>query len=203
MNENRESDVSDDDEQDYWPLIPRHRTIPREFHSLADGPFQKCMLCEDDLSHPAKRYFVERIFRGKEPIVEYAMCLNCQESISSELSEDSQRNIQQFFERVDYNSRIERLRRHVDDEGIEAWIDTCVVTGKRREDCRGYQIVAICQGTELESAMAPLMLSDEAVEAVMKVISKQTRDRLDDFMGDHFGMPPEFCERPEFFPVLM
>jgi hypothetical protein len=203
MIENTEGDASPEDKPDYWPMVPGYRSIPREFHSLLEGPFAKCMLCEEELAQPARRYFVERIFRGEEPIVEYAMCLNCQECMSSELSEDSQRNIQQFFEQVDYESRVERLRAHVKDVGVEAWIDTCLVTGKRREECRGYQIVGLCQGAELELSIAPFMLSDEAVEEVMKVISKQTRERLDDFMGDHFGMPPEFCERPDFFPVLI
>ena len=56
---------------------------------------------------------------------------------------------------------------------------------------------------QLELSVTPFMLSEAAVEQIMKGISKTTRDRMGDFMGEHFGMPPEFCQQPDFFPILV
>ena len=44
-------------------------------------------------------------------------------------------------------------------------------------------------------------ISAEATEQIAKRLSKQTRDRLDDFM-DNFTMPPEFAADPDFAPIL-
>lgn len=189
------------DESDDWP---RFCPVPSEFHSLQfDGPFTACMLCDGELTSGDRHYFIERVFRGTEPIVEYAMCLACQMEMSNEISEESQASIQDFFAQVDHYPRLRRLEDRFDAEGIGAWLDECLVTGKKRAECQGYQIVALCQGSQLELAVTPFLLSDEAVEQLIGLISKKTRDRLDDFTGEHFGMPPEFCEKPDFFPILI
>ena len=191
-------------EEEHWPLLPGYRPISREFHSLElDGPFQHCMICNAVLADDEVEYLVERIFRGTEPIVEYAMCTVCQQEMCSELSEESQEQIRQVFERVDYEARIDRLRESLGEDSVAPWLDRCILTGKRREECRGYQIIGQFRGAQMCLSITPFMLSDQAVEEIMKVISKKTRDRLEGFMGDHFGMPPEFCEHPDFFPVLI
>lgn len=206
---------------DLWPFMTLSCEIPREFHSLADGPFTRCMVCDADLIEGDVRYLVERIFRGSEPIVEYAMCVACQEGMCSELSQESLQAIQEYYQQVDFDARVDRLRNHlaattdpsdvaaafqdsaVLDVDVSPWLDSCLVTGKPRSECHGHQVIALCQGQRLELSVVPIMISNEAIEGLLKVISKKTRDRLDDFMGENFGMPPEFCEQPDMFPVLL
>lgn len=192
------------DASDLWPLIPRFRPIPTHFHSLEfEGPFTVCMICNGDLNDFRRQYCIERIFHGTEPIVEYAMCLDCQQNMTSELSAGSLQSLEQFFSALDHEGRIERLRKRLDEHSIDQWIDECLITGKRRVDCRGYQIMGLFQGPELHLGITPFMFSAEGAAQLTAVLSKQTRERLHDFMGDQFGMPPEFCERPDFFPVLL
>ena len=189
-----------------WPEIPKFRSLDREFHSLElDGPFTNCMICNAELSDFRVNYCIERIFSGTEPIVEYAMCMACQLELSSELSHESTAAIQKFFSGVDFHARVERLRPHVSnvEQDLAPWLDECLITGKKRSECRTYQIVCQCDGNSMQVGVTPFMLSDDAVAQATEVLSKQTRDRMGDFMGDHFGMPPEFCETPDFFPVLI
>ena len=202
----KEEDFEESDDQEefeLWPFVPRLAPIPTVFHSLADGPFTRCMICERDLTEPSVRYLVERIFRGKEPIVEYALCFECQEGMCSELSEESLQRIEQFYQQLDFEARVERLRPHAESQDVSPWLENCLVTDNHVDDCHGYQIMGVFQGPYVELSAIPMMLSSEAVEQILKLLSKKTRERLDDFMGDHFGMPPEFCEHPDFFPVLL
>ncbi len=193
-------------------VFPRYVPIAPAFHSLElGGPFTHCRICNRLLASMGQDYLIERIFRGSEPIVEYAMCVNCQSEVSAEMSEESMRNVQAFFEQIDFERRMEKLwpclaavdDSQSDSRAIEPWIDRCVVTGSSRESCRGYQIVGLCSGNRMELSHLPLMLSSDAVEQIVKLMSKATRDRLDEFMGDKFGMPPEFCESPDFLPLLV
>lgn len=192
------------DDLEYWPFLPRWCRIPELFHSLEkEGPFLRCTGCDADLQDSSRRYVIERIFRGKEPIVEYAMCTECQDGICEELSVESMERVQAMFREVNHDGRLERLRSQLDSDRVDEWIGECILTGKPLSDCHGYQIIALCQGNRIELGAAPLMISDEGIEQIMQVLSKKTRDRLDDFLGDTFGMPPEFCQQPDFFPVIV
>ncbi len=190
-----------------WPWTPLYRDIPSEFYSLElDGPFEKCTLCESNvLNDPNCEYWIERIFRGSEPIIEYAICRQCHGSMSEELSVESMQKIEALFlENVDYESRFDRLREHLDDDDIDAWIGQCLVKNTPRVACRGgHQIIGHFVGDQILLDFAPIMLCEEFMEQVQEVISKKTRERLEDFVGTHFGMPPEFCDEPHFTPVLI
>ena len=104
---------------DFWPIQPRLVPIPKAFHSLElDGPFQTCLQCGGDLL-TADRYMIERVFKGTEPIVEYAMCSYCVDDASSELSAESLRNVREHFLRnLDVHARVERLRPLLEQDDI-------------------------------------------------------------------------------------
>ena len=68
----------------------KHVPIPPVFHSLElGGPFRECLICEGNLldCDSPKRYMIERIFRGTEPILEYAMCQACHHDMSQQISQ--------------------------------------------------------------------------------------------------------------------
>lgn len=188
---------------DPWPLIPRLLEIPEIFHSLErDGPFEQCLLCQTALLDSTTGYMIERIFRGAEPIVEYAICASCQEEASGQMSVSSMQQIQQLFGAIDLEARAERLRPHKHDGNADAWLNECFLTGKLRSDCRGYQVITKCSNMNIELGLLPIMLSDDAAKQISAAMSQETRGYMDDFM-EHFGMPPEFSLDPEWTPVFI
>ena len=203
--------------------------IPSIFHSLRNGgPFTQCLICdrpllgdcrligsvsEDrlDKQQPSDdgpqanppTYFIERIFRGNEPIIEYALCLDCDDDLRSEISKDSLEKINHFFsEHVDLERRAARINAGQQPRSIESWLNACVVTKENFTDCHEKQIFAVCQGDQL-ALPTSMMLSGTAISMVMPLLSKKTRDWIGDFTGTNFGMPPEFCDQPDVFPVLL
>ncbi len=183
--------------------------IPKVFHSLElGGLFEKCLLCERNLLASSSgvspaTYFIERIFRGSEPIIEYALCFECDDGVRSELSQDSMRRIDVFFqEHVDFERRFHDMQKRRDRDQVEAWLAECIVTKRKVQDCHERQILAICRGDQLALGTS-MMLSGQAVEMVMPLLSQTTRDWLDEFTSTNFGMPPEFCDAPDFCPIVM
>jgi hypothetical protein len=185
-----------------WPFISKLAPIPPIFHSLLkDGMFTHCLDCDRELLESHTDYMIERVFRGTEPIMEYAMCLKCREQLSRELSVESGQRIEAFVqERVVFEDRIEKMWQS---EGVDAerWIDECLISKERRSECSEYQIVAACRGANLFVGPLPIMISGKAAREIGKLLSKKTRDRLGEFSSTHFGMPPEFCDNPNT-PIL-
>ena len=168
--------------------------IPKLLHSI-DGPFKKCLVCNCDLDE-TPMYAIDRMFVGKEPILECAICVSCQLSLNNELSEESKQRITAHVEeRVDFEQRSGLLM----EQGkftIDEWIDECILTGKKRSECRSYAIYGACCDNFLLLFQLPYMVSDEGFEQIQKLVSKSTRDRLQDFNDEYFGMPPEFSDLP-------
>lgn len=192
----------------YLPPEPKFVPIPREFHSLEnDGPFEKCLQCDLELRKSDQPYMIERVFVLDEPIIEYAMCETCALAAHSELSSDSRESISDYMlTHIDLHSRMKRLAnwtaRETDD--TSAIMDRCLLSGTLAEDSREKQISAWCRGDQMRvDHVFPLMISGVAIEAINGVLSEQTRGWIDDFVGDSFGMPPEFCDNPDFRPILI
>jgi DNA-binding TFAR19-related protein (PDSD5 family) len=191
--------MSEDDEVEVdhinlWPFIPVYRDIPELFHSLElGGPFRHCLGCDADLTDPAICYCIDRVFRGTEPVVEYAMCSTCQESLRAEFSAESLKLLDDILSEPALSQRLTRLREYLPEPDIDQWVNECLVTGKPRGACKGFQVIAVCRGMQLEITAIPAMISDEAVDHLLSRLSKQTRDRFDQFFGDMFGLPPELC----------
>lgn len=198
--------VSEANEQDAypgWPIIPQWMEIPPIFHSVQhEGPFRRCVICQCDLLSPSSQYMIEKVVRGSEAIVEYAMCLACQAETAGQMSADSTERIQQLLMSVDHESRTQRLIGHLKDADFDAWLRECLVSGIPRLECHGYQIMARCAGGDMELGLAPLMISDNVAKQFASLLSEQTRKQMDDFL-DLFGMPPEFTSNPEWTPFFV
>ena len=64
--------------------------------------------------------------------------------------------------------------------------------------------MAMCQGDELLVGVgSPMMISGVAMRQIAELLSEQTRGWMDDFVGDNFGMPPEFCDNPDLMPLFI
>lgn len=191
-----------------WPPEPKFVPIPSEFHSLEnDGPFDKCLKCEAELLQSGTPYLIERVFVQQEPIVEYAMCEACVLASQSELSADSRQAVTDYMlSNLDVGQRLGRLSDWAEQGGSDATelMDRCLFSGTLAEDSREKQIAAWCQGDQMRvDHVFPLMISGVAIEELNGVLSEKTRGWIDDFVGDNFGMPPEFCDNPDFRPVLI
>ena len=80
----------------------------------------------------------------------------------------------------------------------------CVITGQAASECDERQIMALCRGDQMMLGISsPIMLSGAAIEKLVKLLSEQTKGWLSDFVGDNFGMPPEFCDNPDLLPLLI
>ncbi len=178
--------------------------IPSQFYSLYhEGMFPTCVDCNRNLLAGDCDYWIERVFRGAEPICEMAMCADCRQGISQELSQDSLMRINAFVEeRFDVEARYEASLAWPGNE-IDRWLDSCIITKKPAAECRNFQIAGLCRGKHLSIDMLPIMISHEAIEEMQKLMSKKTRDRLGDMVQDYFGMPSEFADGPgSYSPVL-
>ncbi len=180
--------------------------IPPQFHSLEkDGPFEVCLRCNGPLLSGETPYMIERIFKRDEPIIEYAMCLDCAGSANSELSSESRQAIRVWFEEhLDPYARYQRLFESNDSDDPGLLFDDCVITGRPASDCDERQIMALCRGDRMIIGVSsPMMISGAATEEIIGLLSEQTKGWLEDFVGDNFGMPPEFCDNPDLLPLLI
>ena len=193
--------------EEYEPsLLSRWVPIPKIFESVEhDGPFTRCLKCGSHLIDSGQQYVIEKVMRGSEPIIELAMCLNCRNDEGTRMSADSAKSIRSYFEeRVDFGRRLIDLAvRGHDTDSLDAWLDHCLFSGAELDGMREYQVVALCQGDHVLRDFFPIMISGTAIEEISDLLSDETRGWMDDFIGDNFGMPSEFCDSPGFSPVLI
>lgn len=184
--------------------------IPREFHSFSqERAFSHCISCNVNLLENNTQYLIEKAFRRypgfdtQDVIFEYAMCLPCAARMRQEMSVESMRNIQQFFdERVDfYGRRQELLYEH--GMNHEAWLDRCIVTGRPKSALEEYQIYGHCQGDRFLFSYLPYLISNEAVEMMSELLSEKTRGEIDRFIDDNFGLPPELKQPIKDRPFVL
>lgn len=175
--------------------------IDPKFHSYDTGePFDRCIMCNQYLLNEGTFYIIEKATRrypalDTESIVfEYAMCMDCLHKMRSELSEESKSNIENYFrENVSFQSRYDDLssREKLD---INDWLSECIVKRTRMEDETEYVICAQCEGNGMIYGYFPYMVGGAAMDEVSELLSKKTRDVMDDFIDKHLGGPPELKE---------
>lgn len=173
--------------------------IDATFHCDSTGqPFKRCVECDGDLMESGKSYFVEKAIR-KYPnsdktltIFEFAICANCIGIRQQELSVESAAAMQKYFSsKSGYRPWIS-----VDnmEDAPKLLTSSCMLSGKDISDCEEYQLVAELHGNKMRLGNFPFAISGEEIEAISEVLSEKTKEEFDDFIGRHFGGPPEFKE---------
>lgn len=187
-------------------------SIPEDFYSFETGqPFESCLVCKADLLAGDVDYFVEKAIRNyhehdvKDVVYEYAICWHCAHDMNGQMSEESMRSIQQYFTRQDlFMKNIQEHNSKDLSEAESAIPDHCVITGQAVEKLDEYMIYGHFRGNKMVKSTMPYLMSGSVMDDVSDLLSNETTDQLDDFMGEYFGGPPELEElwktrRPVFF----
>ncbi len=193
-----------------WPTNGQRTDIPDELLDDETGKaYQNCRICELDLHHPHSPYMVEKVIRTnpvtkqREVLFGYAICLECADEMKSQISQDSIQAIQEFLaQKVNFHKRMEQMY-FDDDPDPGSMLGTCILSGKTTLQSREYQIAGMCEGNELILGLWPYMIDTEAASELTALLSDETLGNMDDFYGQHFGLPPEwadlFKEKPVFW----
>lgn len=181
--------------------LPDFIAIPEAFYSFAAGkPFDQCICCETYLLEEGTSYVIEKAVvqylgtGAKDVAFEYAMCLSCVEKMRQALSKASLARMQAFFqERVDFAGRRQELirqgRRQVQD-----WLQHCLVSHAPMSRAAEYQLFAQCDGTQMLLGDTPYMLCGQTMAELQQLLSPETKEVLDGFVDQYFGLPPEWKE---------
>jgi len=92
------------------------------------------------------------------------------------------------------NMNFSQLQQRMEEEpdNPDHWLSSCLIKGTPKEELREYQMGACFKGDRLVmDMMPPFLIGEMALEELNALLSKETKDEMDGFMGDHFGIPPE------------
>ena len=177
---------------------PEGLPIPEVFLSSdTKAPLTHCIQCDYDLMKGDRFYMIEKVFKRyaaldkTEVLFEYAICSHCYEKMKESLSVESMFNLSNYMmENTDFAAMQKRIEEHPDDP--EKWLSHCMIKGTPKEDMTEFQMGACFKGDRLATNfMPPFMIGELAMEEMNGLLSKETKDEMDGFMDDHFGVPPE------------
>ena len=179
-------------------FLTNFEPIPKVFWSdLTGKPFEQCIMCERHLLEDGTQYLVEKAiktYKGryvKDTVFEYAICMDCRDTMHEKLSEESRVALSGYF-----NSRFNPAERVAKYEHgtVEERLKHCLLEGEEPSEGGEYQIYALCDGSDMINDLMPFMIRGESLEAVMHLISAKSLDELNGFMKENFTGPPEFKE---------
>lgn len=172
--------------------------IPSIFKSTDTGaPLERCIDCDYPVLEGDRYYMIEKVFKRypemnrTEVLFEYAICSVCYEKMKDAMSQESMQNLSAYMmQNTDFQKLQERIEEKPDDP--EHWLSHCLIKGTSKEEMNEYQMGACFKGDRLATNfMPPFMVGELAMEEMNALLSKETKDEMDDFMGEHFGIPPE------------
>lgn len=158
------------------------KKIHKNFYSEKDGELLKtCVFCNDNVLEYEYGYVIEKAFKFNkvtnifELVFEYALCTECMQRLSSEMSEESKNNITEYFNRNKKQEYFSVLT-------VEERFKMCMLSGKNLKTQKEYQIAGFFIKDEMiVSNDFPFAIGFDAIEEVQELISDQTRDFSDKF----------------------
>lgn len=181
------------------PGYTKYLKIPELFYSsVTKQKFNFCIACEKYLLDKDTLYVIEKAIRNykdfgiSDTIFEYAMCLDCQEKIEDSFSNSSSTKIDEYvFKNCDWAGRFNKFDK-VDDNNILTMTANCVFKNTRIEKTIEYQLIGWCKGESLIVHFIPYMISGEAMDEMVGLLSDKTIDILGGFRDEFLNIPPEF-----------
>jgi hypothetical protein len=172
--------------------------IPEIFYSFeSKAPFRNCIQCEKELDEHTD-YVIEKAMRrypgftASDTIFDYAMCMSCAFTMRNELSIRSRETMDQYFRPYMQKLQVKAMSGELHD--TEQSLAKCIVTEKSIEEINEYQIYAFCRGNKLNLSVPTYMVSEDAIEQLLPLLSKETTDFLNGFFDKHFSPDPSLME---------
>lgn len=172
--------------------------IPKIFLDSDSGaPLQRCIDCDYKVFEGDRYYMIEKVVKRypeldtTEVLFEYAICQNCYEKMKDAMSEESMANLSSYMmQNTDFEGLSQRIEEQPDNP--EYWLSNCLIKGTPVKEMNEYQMGACFKGDRLMTDfIPPFMIGELAMDEMNELLSQATKDEMDDFMGDHFGIPPE------------
>lgn len=183
--------------------------IPSIFHSTIDEkPFTNCSVCDRSLLDGDVDYFIEKSMKRyrdydfETTVFEYAICIHCAEMLKESMSEESRKNMERYFLlNGKFNPRMEALYKG-EKFDWENGLKKCIFKDSDIEEEMEYQMVAQFRGDKMIVMQMPFTVGGTAIEEMAELMSNETLDEMDDFLGK-VGVPPELRELFTDKPVLV
>lgn len=172
--------------------------IPDIFlNSDTKAPLSNCIQCDHNLMLGDRFYMIEKVFKqylqldSTQVLFEYAVCSECYEQMRGALSKESMTNLSAYMmTNTDFQAMQLRMQEHPEDP--EKWLSHCMIKGMAKEELTEFQMGACFKGDRLvTNFMPPFMIGNVAMEEMNELLSKETKDEMDGFMDENFGIPPE------------
>jgi hypothetical protein len=125
--------------------------------------------------------------------------------MNEKMSSASMMNLQQYFSGNEaFIAKVNHHNNHWQETEGSPLEDNCALTGEHKSTLEEYMIYGHFKGDQMIRSTMPFLLSGKVMDDVADLLSDETIDELDDFMGEYFGGPPELEElwkprRPVFF----
>ncbi len=184
--------MADEEEKQSGLLIPKVF-----YHSDTKTPMTNCIDCDYDLMLGDRYYMIEKVYKRYEALdsvqvlFEYAICNQCYDKMKEGLSVESMFTLSNYMLN---NTDLEGMQKRIEENPRDAkkWLTHCMIKGTEVSDMNEFQIGACFKGNELVTDfMPPFVIGGAAMEEITELLSKETKDEMDGFMDDHFGIPPE------------
>ena len=171
--------------------------IPKIFYAGKTGEKHEiCIMCDDLILEYEHGYIIEKAFKRNEKtnqfdvIFEYALCTECQQSLSKEMSEKSMRNIQKYFQH--YKSNISGLSSS--EININKRLSNCMIKSIDVNEMNEYQIAGQFYKDKMIVFDAfPFAVGETAINEIQEMLSKKTKDFSDKFKD--LILPPDVREK--------
>lgn len=158
----------------------QERPIPERFHSeYLEGPFRTCTRCGESLEAFEDGYHIGKVFNGEECVFEHALCHPCHQSLLEQMSVESRRRLVAFNE--------ERLR-------LNLGLERCATCGTAIGEGCEHSVGGLFCG---EFMLHGLAVCGACSEESSRLLSKETRDVWDRYVGENFpGLPADALPDP-------
>ena len=192
------------------PIKPEDLQIPKIFYSDATGQlFERCIDCNKRLLGGSQEYIIEKAFKkyidykANDTIFEYALCLDCAEKLFLSFSQASRQAIEEYFgDHINIETQLMRMAGN-ENFNMDDHLNKCLIKGSAIEDLQEYQMVCYCRGDKISMIRPPYLISGEAADEVMQLLSNATIDILNGFTDEFLGLPPEFRDLLKDKPMLV
>lgn len=205
-----------DDENVYDALedyFRRETDIPEIFKTEEGTYFKSCISCDVNVMETGEPYMIEKAIKrysnmdGVEAVIfEYAICTRCAEKMRKSLSKESMQRLEKhFLEKANWDKKMELFNQEKQPV-VNDFLGDCIFTGQSIDDenINEYQVVGYFQGDKLRLDRMPFMMCGAAADEIGELLSAKTKDELDGFIDDNFGLPPEWkkaLKERDFIPV--